>query len=345
MPETLVERQAEILRAVVREYIRTGEPIGSKHLVDRSHLQVSAATVRNEMAHLEEMGYLVQPHTSAGRVPTDAGYRFLVDEIKTPPRLAEGRRHALESEITGEAGGTDELARRAGDVLSRFTHHAAAVLSRRARPSRLRRVEIFSTASRLAMVVLIAENGRVEQRVIPIEAPLRDTDIERMADPLCADLRGVTLDDAIADVATRARTGPQSERAFMESLCAALRALQESDEHVVVGGVANLASEQDFERETLHRLYEAIERQTALLELLASSLESAPVTVRIGSEVPSEDFRSCSIVVAEFGLPGADRGSVGVIGPTRMEYGRVIATANAVARALEGALGTHEPRT
>src|SRR5947199_3983826 len=132
MAETLGERQAAILRAIVREYIRSGEPVGSRHLVDRSRLNISSATVRNEMARLEELGYLAQPHTSAGRVPTDLGYRFVVDEIKSPRALGVGQRRALEEELSGEEPASiEDLLRKASDVVSRFTHHAAAVLAHR----------------------------------------------------------------------------------------------------------------------------------------------------------------------------------------------------------------------
>src|ERR1051325_4415533 len=128
MAGTLGERQSAILRAIVREYIRSGEAVGSKHLVDRTRLHVSPATVRNEMARLEELGFLTQPHTSAGRIPTDQGYRFVVDEIRLPRPLAEGQRRALEEElIADEPASVEELLRRATDVVSRFTHQASAV--------------------------------------------------------------------------------------------------------------------------------------------------------------------------------------------------------------------------
>jgi heat-inducible transcriptional repressor len=338
MTDNLGDRPAAILRAIVREYIRSGEAVGSKYLVDRTRLDVSPATVRNEMARLEELGYLIQPHTSAGRVPTDRGYRFVVDEIRAPRQLAEGQRRALEVELMAdEPESVEELLRRATEVVSRYTHHAAAVLSRRGRPSTLRRLELFPVGTRMAMLVLIAENGRVEQRMVPMDGSLGEKDVEGLGARLGAELHGVDLEKAQQRLAAMSQSGP-AERQLLDDIAAGFQSLLASDDHVFVGGVANLAGEQTFERETLSRLYETLEHQKAMLEMLASTLDP-PVSVRIGSEHDSEDLRYVSVVVAGFS-PGADaHGSIGVIGPTRMDYERVIATANAVARMLEVTLG------
>ena len=341
MADPLGERPAAILRAIVREYIRSGEAVGSKYLVDRTRLNVSPATVRNEMARLEELGYLIQPHTSAGRVPTDRGYRFVVDEIRAPRQLAEGQRRALEEELIGdEPESVEELLRRATDVVSRYTHHAAAVLSRRARPSALRRLELFPVGTRMAMLVLIAENGRVEQRMVPLDGSFGEKDVDALGMRLGSELHGIGLEKARQRLASMP-TKSAAERQLLDDVAAGLQSLLDSDDHVFVGGVANLAGEQTFERQTLSRLYETLEHQTAMLELLASTLDT-PVSVRIGSEHDSEDLRYVSVVVAGF-TPSADaQGSVGIIGPTRMDYERVIATANAVARMLEATLGSPE---
>ena len=338
MTENLGDRPAAILRAIAREYIRSGEAVGSRYLVERTRLDVSPATVRNEMARLEELGYLVQPHTSAGRIPTDRGYRFLVDEIRAPKQLTEGQRRALAEELSAdEPESVEELLRRATEVVSRFTHHAAAVLSRRARPSTLRRIELFPVGTRMAMLVLIAENGRVEQRMLPLDGALGEDDVDAIGARLAADLHGVALEEAQRKLAAMASARP-GERQLLDDIAAGFQSLLDSEDHIFVGGVANLAGEQTFERETLSRLYETLEHQKEMLQLLASTLD-APVSVRIGSEHASEDLRSVSIVVAGFS-PGADGvGSVGVIGPTRMDYDRVIATASAVARMLEASLG------
>lgn len=340
MPETLGERQASILRAIVREYIRSGEPVGSKNLAERASIQVSSATVRNEMARLEELGYVRQPHTSAGRIPTDRGYRFIVNEIKRPRPLNEAARRALEEELAEEPANLEDLLRRASDAVSRLTRHAAAILARRARPSTVRRLELFATGPHLASLVLIAENGRVEQRIVHLDDGATEADVEDLGRALSDELRGKQLSDAVRAVDERRQRTPRTGHGILDAVVSALRSLEDSEQHVVVHGAANLAGREDFEREELSQLYEALEHQSALLDVLASAFES-PMTVRIGSEVDAEGLRSCSIVVARFDV-GDGAGSVGVIGPTRMDYERVMGTANAVARLLENTFGAHE---
>src|SRR5439155_6148573 len=237
MTENLGERPAAILGAIARKYISSGEAVGSRYLVERTRLDVSPATVRNEMARLEELGYLVQPHTSAGRVPTDRGYRFVVDEIRAPRQLAEGQRRALEEELTAdEPESVEELLRRATEVVSRYTHHAAAVLSRRARPSTLRRLELFPVGTRMAMLVLIAENGRVEQRMLPLDAAIGEKDVDALGVRLATDLQGVALEDARTKLAAHRATS-SGERQLLDDIAGGFQSLLDSDDHIFVGGV------------------------------------------------------------------------------------------------------------
>jgi len=210
-------------------------------------------------------------------------------------------------------------------------------LSRRARPSTLRRLELFPVGTRMAMLVLIAENGRVEQRMLPLDVAMGEKDVDALGAHLAAALQGVALEDAQRKLAATP-TKSAGERQLLDDIAGGFQSLLDSEDHIFVGGVANLAGEQAFERETLSRLYETLEHQKEMLELLASTLDP-PVSVRIGSEHESHDLHSVSVVVAGFS-PGANAlGSVGIIGPTRMDYERVIATANAVARMLEATLG------
>jgi heat-inducible transcriptional repressor len=339
MADPLGERQGQILRAIVREFIRSGEPVGSKHLVERTRLDVSAATVRNEMARLEELGYLTHPHTSAGRVPTDTGYRFVVDGIKRPRGLTQAQLRALEAELGTDDGSIEELLRRASEVVSRFTRHASAMLAFRARSNTLRRVELLRVATGRAAIVAIAENGRIEQHTAHVDETLTDEDLRVLGERLSAVHHGRVLETVIDELRTLASTAVERERAAVSAVVDTVQGLLDAERHVVIGGVANLANEEDFERETLHRLYEALEQQTAVMELLANTLEDV-VTVRIGGELGDESFQHVSVVSAPFGPTGSARGSVGIIGPMRMDYERVIATATAVARLIEGTLGT-----
>jgi heat-inducible transcriptional repressor len=189
----------------------------------------------------------------------------------------------------------------------------------------------------MAMLVLIAENGRVEQRMLPLDATMGETDVDALGARLATELHGVVLEEAQRKIGAITASN-QGERQLLDDIAGGFQSLLDSEDHIFVGGVANLAGEQAFERETLSRLYETLEHQKEMLQLLASTLDP-PVSVRIGSEHESQDLHAVSVVVAGFS-PGANGlGSLGIIGPTRMDYERVIATANAVARMLEATLG------
>lgn len=341
MSETLGTRQGTVLNAVVREYIRTGEPVGSKHVVSRYRLGVSSATVRNDMARLEELLYLVQPHTSAGRIPTDTGYRFFVDHLENPVRLEGTQERAVVEELAREPESLDDLLQRATEVLARLTRSAAAVLAPRLAPSRLRRLDLVRMAPRRLMVVLVADNGRVEQRIASLDRDLTTAALERVAAELNRDLENQRLEEARRRVQARMATASASDRTVLREVVEALAGTLTSEDRVYVGGAANLAEEQTFGRDTLHAIYDVLERQHAVLQLLAGALEG-PTTVRIGSELPLEQMQACSLVVANYEVAGRPLGSVGIIGPTRMDYRRALAGTSAVARTLGRALDSFQ---
>jgi heat-inducible transcriptional repressor len=325
----LGDRQAAILRAVVREYIRSAEPVGSKHLVGTYHLNVSPATVRNDMALLEELGYLAQPHTSAGRIPTDRGYRYFVDS-GPPAKLGKPNERRLSEEISAEPTDLEELLRRASDALSRFTSYAAAVLTPRLQTSRLRHLDVAWLAPRVAVVVLIADGGRVEKRTIELHADISEPDLDHAADSLNRNLGGLRLDDAEAKADALAEKAPDAERALIEGVADAIATLVEAEQRVILGGTSNLADERTVVApEELRKVYEVIDRPSDLRRVLSDA--ESPASVRIGSELEVEGLRSWSVVVAPY---GADA-SVGVIGPTRMDYLRAMASVSLVARILE----------
>lgn len=341
MDEPLGQRQGSVLRSVVREYVRTGEPVGSKHLVGRYRLGVSSATVRNDMARLEELRYLVQPHTSAGRIPTDLGYRYFVDHLDRSVRLDERAERTVWEQLSEDLTSLDDLLARATEVLARITRHAAAVLAPRLTPARLRRIELVRMAPRKVMVVLIADSGRVEQHILSLGRDVADAILERLSADVNRDLAGLRLRDARARADALAQAASPTDRALLGGVADALGATLRSEDRLVVGGAANLADAGAFSPEALRDLYEALDRQKDLLEILASGLEGArSLTVRIGSENPIEELHECSVVVANYGLEGVPLGTVGIIGPTRMDYRRAIASAQSVADTMARTLQT-----
>jgi heat-inducible transcriptional repressor len=332
----LGDRQAAILSAIVREYIRSGEPVGSKHVVGRYKLDVSSATVRNDMSLLEELGYVTQPHTSAGRIPTDLGYRWFVDSSATP-RLAEGQQRELDDALT-EPGDLDEKLLRASEFLTRFTQYASAVLTPQLGVSRLRHLDLARLGSRLVVAILIGDGGRVEKRMIELDADVTEREVEYVAHEVNRALSGLPLDQARQQLLTMSKKGSAKARALESAVSEAIGDMLESQRRVFVGGATNLATAETLgsERETLRKVYEAMDRQTELLRLLEEAIR--PVSVRIGSEVQVEDLRSISVVAAPYGGADEGAGSLGVIGPIRMDYVRAMAIVAAVARTLEASL-------
>jgi heat-inducible transcriptional repressor len=330
-------RQAAILSAIVREYIRSGEPIGSKHLVGRAKLDVSSATVRNDMSLLEELGYLAQPHTSAGRIPTDLGYRWFVDTTAAPTRLAEGQQRELDHALA-EPADLDVKLSRASEILTRFTRYASAVMMPRLQVSRLRHLDLARMGPRMVVAVRIGDGGRVEKRMVELESDVTDREVEHVSHEVNRALGGLALDEARAQLSKMSKRASARDRALHEAVSDAMGDMIETDRRIVVGGAANLAAEESLgsERETLRRVYQAMDRQSELLRLLEEAIR--PVSVRIGSEVPVEDLHSISVVVAPYAFAGEGAGTVGVIGPTRMDYLRAMAIVAAVARTLEASL-------
>ena len=321
MSEPLGERQGEILVAVVREYIRTEDPVGSKHLVGQFNLAVSSATVRNSMAKLEELGYLRQPHTSAGRVPTDLGYRFFVDN-ESPVKLPTAQRRELEALTAREPGDLDDLLRQASEILSQTTHLAAAALTPRLKESRLKHLDLAWVSPRRAVLVVIADGGRVEKRVIELDADVTESDLDVVEAKLNAKLSGKPFSEA-------ARTAKAEGKPIAKIVGQALDAFLADDQDVTVAGAANLASNKALSEDgTFARVFEVIERRVDLQNALSDA--APPASVRIGSELVVEDLQACSLVFA----PYSSGAAIGVIGPTRMEYPRMIAAVTLMAQLL-----------
>lgn len=339
--QTLDERKAEILKAIVRGYIAEGEPVGSRRIVADARLSVSAATVRSEMSSLEEAGYIAQPHTSAGRVPTDKGYRFFVDSLSDPQRLSAEQRAAIEGLLLG-SDDLDDLLRRTSNVLSRLTRFAALVVAPRLDRSRLRHIELVRLGPHTLLAVLIADTGRVEKRMIDLEAPVEEHDVHRAGYAINDAAVGLHLAQAPDVVAGVASGAPDALRPLIDAVAEVLRrGLVDTDaaEQVYVGGTANIAGPGYFDRiEQLKDVYETLEEQVVVLRMMRDALASGDPAVRIGTELPLVELAACSVVAASYESVGGSSGSLGVLGPTRMDYSRTLAAVQAVASSLEKAL-------
>ncbi|SNR72356.1 heat-inducible transcriptional repressor HrcA [Actinomadura mexicana] len=326
----LDDRKLAVLRAIVEDYVSTNEPVGSKALADRHNLGVSPATIRNDMAVLEEQGYIAQPHTSAGRVPTDKGYRLFVDRLSTIKPLSVAERRAIETFLSG-AYDLDDVVGRTVRLLAQLTRQVAVVQYPSLTRSAVRHVELVPVAEGRLLLVLITNTGRVEQRVIET-GQISEESIGHLRALLNTCLDGLGFGDVPAAVADLPdRVGPDERPVAAAVLSVLLETLVEKhEEKIVFAGAANLAAV-DFSQ-SLREVLVALEEQVVLMRLLGETGDSSTVTVRIGTENPDLGLKSTSVVAADYGVGDLTLARLGVLGPTRMDYPSTMGAVRAVAR-------------
>ncbi len=327
------DRRLAVLRAIVEDYVATEEPVGSRALVERHRLGVSPATVRNDMAALEDEGYITQPHTSAGRVPTDKGYRLFVDRLSSLKPMSSPERRAIATFLDG-AVDLDDVVNRSVRVLSQLTRQVAVVQYPTLSRSTVRHVELVALAPDRLLVVLILSTGRVEQRMIELEGDLAEADLAELRGVVNSVATGEVISTALSALRTLAEQPvvvPGPTQLVVETLVEAMSD-HRSDERLVVGGTANLARYGDSFDSAVRPLLEAIEEHVVLLKLLGEATVGGDVTVRIGHEGPYEQLASTSVVTTGYGAHDDVLASLGVVGPTRMDYPGTMAAVRAVAR-------------
>jgi heat-inducible transcriptional repressor len=328
------DRKLAVLRAIVEDYVATKEPVGSKALVDRHRLGVSPATVRNDMAALEEEGLITQPHTSAGRIPTDKGYRLFVDRLGTVKPLSAAEKRAIATLLEG-AIDLDDVIQRSVRLLAQLTRQVAIVQYPTLSRSTVRHVELVALSESRVLLVLILSTGRVEQRVVELPDRLDDGQIGRIRLRLNKTVVGQRLTDACDRLVDLPDAFPTAERAPVAVVVAALveaMSDERSDERVAVGGTANLARFGEGFDASIKPMLEALEEHVVLLKLLGETTTSSALTVRIGHEMPYEELSATSVVATGYG-PGEEAlAALGIVGPTRMDYPSTMASVRAVAR-------------
>ena len=344
----LDDRKLDVLRAVVVDYVQTHEPVGSRALVERHRLDVSPATIRNDMAALEEEGYLTQPHTSAGRVPTDKGYRLFVDKLGAVKPLTQAEQRAIGTFMEG-AIDIDDVVARTARLLAMLTHQVAVVQYPSPAPARIRHVELVQLAQGRLLVILIRANGNVEQRAVEVPA-MTEEGVTQARDWANRVVAGLSPSAAVTALADAVDGLGQSHRNRVAPLATALAEMlgASSSERVAVGGVPNLARFGAEYETIVEPLLVAIEEQVVLLRLLGEAArDTRDVTVRIGAENPYEPLRETSVVTSAYsrgklGTRGGDLAALGVVGPRRMDYPSTIAAVRAVARYVSRFLGGDE---
>ncbi|MDI3314039.1 MAG: heat-inducible transcriptional repressor HrcA [Mycobacterium sp.] len=328
------ERRFEVLRAIVADFVATREPIGSKALVERHNLGVSSATVRNDMAVLEAEGYITQPHTSSGRVPTEKGYREFVDRLDDVKPLSAAERRAIHKFL--ESGvDLDDVLRRAVRLLAQLTRQVAIVQYPTLSTSTIRHVEVIAlTPARLLMVV-ITDSGRVDQRIVELGDVIDDHQLSRLRELLGQALEGKKLpvaSRAVSELAGHFDRSDGLSNAVGRAATVLLEALVEhNEERLLLGGTANLTRNAADFGGSLRPILEALEEQVVVLRLLTAQQQAGKVTVRIGHETQIEEMASTSMVSTAYGTSDTVYGGMGVLGPTRMDYPGTIASVAAVA--------------
>jgi heat-inducible transcriptional repressor len=337
----LEDRRLAVLRAIVEDYVSTHEPVGSKALVERHSLGVSPATIRNDMAALEDEGYIAQPHTSAGRVPTDLGYRAFVDRLSEVKPLSAAERSAIQS-FLDQAVDLDDVMARTVRLLAQVTRQVALVQYPSLSRSTVRHIELVALSSTRLMLVLIADTGRVEQQVVEVSAPVAAdvlADLRARLNTAAAGKGFVDIPDAVGGIDTGFT--PEDQPMVRAVVASVLQAVAErTEERVVLGGTAHLARYGEVFPLGLEPVLEALEEQVVLMRLLGAATAGQSMTVMIGRENPIEGLGATSVVAAPYSRGDSTVASLGIVGPTHMDYSSTIASVQAVAMYLSQTLGT-----
>ena len=331
------ERRQAVLRAIVADYIAMQEPVGSKTLVEKHKLQVSSATIRNDMAVLETEGYIAQPHASSGRVPTEKGYRAFVDAINEVKPLSLPERRAI-SDFLESGVDLEDVMRRSAHLLAQLTRQAAVVQLPTLSVSRIKHCEVVALTPRRLLIVVITDNGRVDQRNVELSSLIDESGVTYLRDLLNGALAGKTMSDASSSLALLAADPPPAVADHVTRVIAVIMdtLVDTPSDRVLIAGAANLVPKTT----DLLSVVEALEEQMVVLKLLANLPELGNVSVVIGKENEDEDLAKASIVTTSYGTAGETFGGLGVLGPTYMDYPgtiqKVAAVANYISLILAG---------
>ncbi len=331
----LSERQKTLLLVIIRDYIDAAQPVGSKRLVDRYHLDLSSATIRHEMAELTEMGYLRQPHTSAGRVPTEEGYRLFVSEMMNQAVLPQSVQNTIAHQFHQARPGVDHWMHLAASVLAHQSQGVSMVTAPRAEKVRFQHVELISTQGRQMLMVMVLVGGEVSQQLLTLAEPVSQERLSQTAAHLNRVLVGLAVDELAA---LPSRSDALEQDILTLVLADMRRATDSSSGEIYTDGLTNVLSEPEFaESDEARRALKLFEERSTLRDMLARTTVNSTVgglQVLIGGEGGWEELRQCSMVLARYGVPGLATGTLGVLGPMRMSYARTIPTVRYVAGLL-----------
>ena len=329
------ERKMRILRAIIDDYILTGVPVGSRTISKKYETGLSSATIRNEMSDLEELGYLDQPHVSAGRIPSAKAYRLYVDALLQSGRIASDTPSAVQDHFSGRMHQMEEVIDHAAQVLSSLTNYTAVVLSPRASMPRLQTVQLVKVSGTSALVVIVTDLGIVRDSVIHISAEIDGDTLYSISRMLTEEMRGMTLIEACDHMRT-VMNRVQENGEVLQELYGFLNERKQAPRasHVAIGGRSNMLAYPEYsDMEKARTFLSLMETRDKLADIIRGNGEMA-FTVRIGPETGVPEMNDCSIVTATYTTQTGQQGTIGVIGPTRMQYSRVISILNMMGHQL-----------
>lgn len=333
--EALTERQKTLLLLIIRDYIESAQPVGSKRLVEHYHINLSTATIRNEMGALTEMGYLRQPHTSAGRVPTEEGYRYFVSQMMHNAELPETIQQTISHQFHQSRADMNQWMTLAASVLAHQSQGISMITAPHAEQARYKHVELISTQGRQVLMVLVMAGGEVSQQILTLAEPVSQERLSQTASRLNGLLTGLAA-DAIAALPNRLDALDQD---ILTLITQDMRNTAERGSgEIYTDGLTNVLAEPEFsEKDDARRALKIFEERSTLQDLLARTATNSNIgglQVIIGGEGEWEELRQCSIVLARYGVPGMATGTLGVLGPMRMSYAKTIPTVRFVAALL-----------
>lgn len=323
----LTERQKQILHAIVDDYIRSAEPVGSRTISKRGDVKFSPATIRNEMSDLEEMGYISQPHTSAGRVPSHKGYRFYVDHLIKPKKLSIKDIQYIRRMFAEQFEEFEEMIKQTASVLSELTNYMAIVLGSEFFETTLKHIQLIPLSANSAVAILVTNSGHVEHRKINVQEGISIAEMERLVNLFNEKLVGIPVVDLrkklYTEIALELETHFEHYQQALHIVEQSI--LREKDDKVYLGGTTKIFSQPEFQDiDKVKGLFELLEQTDRIQELLALNEEQTGIHVRIGPENKDEAVSNCSIITATYTVGGKTMGTLSILGPTRMNYRKVI---------------------
>ncbi|OPX90517.1 heat-inducible transcriptional repressor HrcA [Pelotomaculum sp. PtaB.Bin117] len=335
------DRKQKVLLAIVHDYIATAEPVGSRTIAKKYKLGVSPATIRNEMADLEDQGFIEQPYTSAGRIPSELGYRYYVDFLMRKQELSKEEEELIRREYRAKVRDVGQVIHKTGLLLSQLTHYTAMVLTPRIGISSLKHVQIVYMHQSRAMVIAVMDNGAVQHRMIEIPESITALDMETISRVLNDKLQGLTMKsiklNLIKEIYSELARHKNVLDIVMELIQDSLTL--EFEDKIYLGGVFNMLNQPEFHNvEKIKTMLSIMEQEKLLCDILEGGGEDEGVTVRIGGEIDQWDMRECSMISAPYTVRGRKMGSLGVLGPTRMEYAKVVSVVDYLTKYLSRTL-------